>query len=209
MLKAKLIIVGAKTKVTEVDLRLPATIGRGREATLTVKHPLVSRAHCKVTELNGELVVQDLGSLNGTYISNEQLEPHEQYILPPDELLTVGGVTFRAVYETPSGDPNSDSTHTGNLMEWTPVPDDTCDESSPTASDVASIRPPQVPGFEQSGEEPQQARPASIASPAAEGNSLGAADSESADKLFLPPAALPPACDDRAETLPVEQNDDH
>ena len=43
----------------------------------------------------GRLRVRDLGSLNGTFVGSKRIEDAE---VPPGELLTVGTVTFRAVY---------------------------------------------------------------------------------------------------------------
>ncbi len=98
MLEAKLVVVGGEAKQTEVRLKvLPTIIGRAREATLTLPHPLVSRKHCEILEENGRLYVKDLGSLNGTYVNNERIDGQQQ--LAPDQLLTLGNVTFRAVYE--------------------------------------------------------------------------------------------------------------
>lgn len=96
-MKAKLVVVGGDAKAAEVKLKLPTTIGRGREVTLTLPHPLVSRHHCEIFESDGKLYVRDLGSLNGTFVNNERIEGEVE--LPPGELLTVGTVTFRAVYE--------------------------------------------------------------------------------------------------------------
>ncbi len=98
MLEAKLVVVGGEAKQTEVRLKvLPTIIGRAREATLTLPHPLVSRKHCEILEENGRLYVKDLGSLNGTYVNNERIDGQQQ--LDPEQLLTLGNVTFRAVYE--------------------------------------------------------------------------------------------------------------
>jgi pSer/pThr/pTyr-binding forkhead associated (FHA) protein len=94
-MEVKLIVVGGDAKTTEIDLKLPTVIGRGRGATLTLPHPLVSRQHCELYEAEGQLYVRDLGSLNGTFIGNE---PISEAVLPPGELLTVGAVTFRAIY---------------------------------------------------------------------------------------------------------------
>jgi predicted component of type VI protein secretion system len=99
MISAKLIVVGGDAKATEVNLKLPTTIGRGREASLTLPHALVSRLHCEIVERDGQLIVRDLGSLNGTFINNQRIEG-EQPLLP-DELLTLGTVTFRAQYQLP------------------------------------------------------------------------------------------------------------
>jgi hypothetical protein len=95
-LTAKLVVVGGEVKSAEIKLRLPSTIGRGRGATIMLPHPLVSRQHCELFETNGRLMVRDLGSLNGTFVNNERIS---EATLPPGELLTVGAVTFRAVYD--------------------------------------------------------------------------------------------------------------
>ncbi len=96
MLKAKLLVIGGDAKFGEVDLLLPTTIGRGREATLTIPHPLVSRLHCEIFERHGKLVVKDLKSLNGTFVNNQKIVGEE--VLEPEQLLTLGNVTFRADY---------------------------------------------------------------------------------------------------------------
>ena len=94
-MKAKLVVVGGDVKATEINLKLPAIIGRGREATLTLPHPLVSRKHCELYEVDGTLMVRDLGSLNGTYVGTQRVV---EAPLPSGELLTVATVNFRAVY---------------------------------------------------------------------------------------------------------------
>jgi FHA domain-containing protein len=95
-LTAKLVVVGGDAKTTEVELRLPSTIGRAKGLAVVLPHPLVSRQHCEIYEAEGQLMVRDLGSLNGTFVNNERISDAP---LPPGELLTVGTVTFRAVYE--------------------------------------------------------------------------------------------------------------
>jgi hypothetical protein len=105
-LSVKLVVVGGEVKTAEIKLRLPSTIGRGRGATIMLPHPLVSRTHCELFESEGRLMVRDLGSLNGTFINNQRVT---EAPLPAGELLTVGTVTFRAVYETdeePAGPPS-------------------------------------------------------------------------------------------------------
>jgi len=104
MLKAKLVVVGGDAKVTEVRLKLPTIIGRGKEAGLTVPHGLVSRRHTEIFERAGKLFVRDMGSLNGTYVNNTRIEDEQP--LEPNQLLTLGNITFRAVYEVeaPAGE---------------------------------------------------------------------------------------------------------
>lgn len=95
-LNVKLVVVGGDVKTTELNLRLPSTIGRGRGTSIVLPHPLVSRQHCELFEADGQLMVRNLGSLNGTFVNNERVTESP---LPPGDLLTVGTVTFRAVYE--------------------------------------------------------------------------------------------------------------
>jgi predicted component of type VI protein secretion system len=97
MLQAKLVVVGGEVQSQEVKLKLPAVIGRGKEATLKVPLALISRRHCEIRERDGRLYIRDLGSLNGTYVNNYKITA-EQPLLP-GELVTVGTITFRAEYE--------------------------------------------------------------------------------------------------------------
>ena len=97
-MNAKLVIVGGDAKSTSVSLkRLPATIGRAREATITLPHALVSRQHCEIFENDDQLFVKDLKSLNGTYVNNQKIS--DSTPLLDGQLLTLGNVTFRAVYD--------------------------------------------------------------------------------------------------------------
>ncbi len=98
MIKAKLIVVGGDAKRAEVNLKsLPATIGRAKDASITLPHSLVSRHHCEIYEVNDALFVKDLNSLNGTYLNNNKIS--DPTPLLSGQLLTLGNVTFRAVYD--------------------------------------------------------------------------------------------------------------
>jgi pSer/pThr/pTyr-binding forkhead associated (FHA) protein len=101
----KLVVVSGEVKTKELSVKLPSTIGRGRDLAVVLPHPLVSRNHCELYEADGKLMVRDLGSLNGTFVNNERITESP---LAPGELLTVGTVTFRAVYHA-DGKPGDDS----------------------------------------------------------------------------------------------------
>ena len=96
MLSVKLKVVGGEMGADEFELRLPAVLGRGREASVNLSHPLVSRRHCELVESDGYVRVRDLGSLNGTFVGSHQIR---EATLKPGDLLTVGTVTFRALYD--------------------------------------------------------------------------------------------------------------
>ena len=95
-MEAKLIVVGGKTTKREIALKPPAIIGRSREATLTIAHPMISRQHCEITEVDGLLKLRDLGSLNGTTYEEQRIV--EAY-LPPGAEFQIGPLTFCVQYE--------------------------------------------------------------------------------------------------------------
>ena len=92
---AKLVVIGGKASKRQVSLNLPTVIGRSRDADLTVAHPMVSRQHCELFDVNGLLRVRDLGSLNGTYVGKERVREADLY---PNDEITVGPLTFRIKY---------------------------------------------------------------------------------------------------------------
>ncbi len=95
-MEAKLVLVAEDGRSGEFKLRLPTILGRSRQAGLTVLHTSVSRQHCEFTEYEGQLVVNDLGSLNGTFIEDTRIS--EPTILPHGARLRVGSVNFHADY---------------------------------------------------------------------------------------------------------------
>ncbi|HLA85403.1 MAG TPA: FHA domain-containing protein [Thermoguttaceae bacterium] len=99
-MQAKLIVVGGKANKREVVLNLPATIGRSRDADLTVGHRMISRQHCEAYLADGVMMIRDAGSLNGTYVGGRRIR--EAPLLPGSK-FTIGPITFRVSYEF-SGD---------------------------------------------------------------------------------------------------------
>jgi pSer/pThr/pTyr-binding forkhead associated (FHA) protein len=102
VVEAKLVVVSGETQARQYDLQLPTVIGRSRTTDLRLGHPLVSRQHCEIFESNGMLMVRDLGSLNGTFIGETRIAEGATPVKPGD-LLSIGPVTFRAVYRAGSG----------------------------------------------------------------------------------------------------------
>lgn len=95
-MEARLVVVGGKANKSEVRLKLPAMVGRSRDADVTVSHASVSRHHCLIYELEGALVVRDNGSLNGTVVDGQKIQ---ESLLRPGQSLTIGPLTFRAEYD--------------------------------------------------------------------------------------------------------------
>ena len=98
-MEVKLVVVGGKTNKREFLLTLPTVIGRSRQAGLTVAHPMISRQHCEIFELAGQLMIRDLKSLNGTFVGGERIS---EVPLHPADQFSIGPLTFRLQSE-PSG----------------------------------------------------------------------------------------------------------
>jgi hypothetical protein len=84
--------------VAEVELpTAPFGDGRqwvlGREGDLVVSGPGVSRRHLLVREENGQWMVMDLGSANGTRVRGQRLTPNVPVVVGPGDLLVLGRAT--------------------------------------------------------------------------------------------------------------------
>lgn len=76
-----------------------AVIGRARGNAVRIPSAEVSRQHCRLRMDEGMVTVEDLGSINGTFINGRRISRRES-IRPGDE-LGVGPIHFKVDY-TPS-----------------------------------------------------------------------------------------------------------
>ena len=67
------------------------TIGRDPDSTLAIDDNSISQHHCEIVSRNGEVVVKDLGSTNGTFVDGERIV---ETTLRPSQRLRVGDVEF-------------------------------------------------------------------------------------------------------------------
>jgi hypothetical protein len=57
----------------EYDLEDGAVLGRGEQAEIRLEDPFASSRHAQITRQGGVMVLEDLGSTNGTYLNEEVL----------------------------------------------------------------------------------------------------------------------------------------
>ena len=70
-------------------------VGRGPEADLQLVHPLVSRRHAELTlQDDGDFLVRDLGSRNGTIVNDEVLQELARAVTAP-AVVQVGPYVLR------------------------------------------------------------------------------------------------------------------
>ena len=67
-----LTVTSGPAEGTEVEVERELIIGR-READLTIPDPELSRRHAAVRPVEAGVVVEDLGSLNGTFVDGERI----------------------------------------------------------------------------------------------------------------------------------------
>jgi serine/threonine protein kinase len=83
----------------QVRLFNPKTvIGRAPECDLVVKASEVSKRHCRIVLGPEEVLVEDLGSSNGTFVNGEQVQRAE---LQDGDELDLGGHTFQVRLSRP------------------------------------------------------------------------------------------------------------
>ena len=67
------------------------TIGRGPNADFIIDAPLISRLHCRLTAVDRELVVEDLGSTNGISVNDQRVQ---RSTLQDGDRFRIGRVEF-------------------------------------------------------------------------------------------------------------------
>ena len=89
------------TEETWPILTRPVVIGRSstRSEISVSRDSSLSRSHAQIYEQDGQVIVTDLGSKNGTHIGAHRLQPHTPTIVPDGALLRLGYVAFNVVKE--------------------------------------------------------------------------------------------------------------
>ena len=75
--------------------RVQTTIGRGPDNTIAVDMDNVSRAHCKIYSGAGGHYIEDMGSTNGTFVND--VEVNQRRKLNNGDLVKIGGTIFKFI----------------------------------------------------------------------------------------------------------------
>src|SRR5512143_1235962 len=95
---ARLILATAEGQQA-IALRPINSLGRHPNTSIPLLDKIVSKEHCILEQREGQFILRDLGSLNGTYINGERVRG-EQLLRHGDE-ITLGST--RARYDDGSG----------------------------------------------------------------------------------------------------------
>lgn len=100
-MNVQLVLMRKNKRIWSAELRQPeATIGRAHGCTIRIPSAEVSRLHCRLRVEDGLVTVEDLESVNGTFVNDTRVRDPE--IVHPGDRLSLGPITFLVEYELPT-----------------------------------------------------------------------------------------------------------
>lgn len=99
-MRPHLIVLYPKTQFKQIPLEKGTVIlGRGTDADIKLDDELISRRHCSLTFDGRNVMVQDLGSTNGTFVDGS---PVQKMQLDSDNRLQIGKMVLKVDFKDPS-----------------------------------------------------------------------------------------------------------
>jgi pSer/pThr/pTyr-binding forkhead associated (FHA) protein len=77
------------------------TVGRAADNQLSLDEISVSRRHARLTVESTRLMIEDLGSANGTFIGSQRVAPNNPGLVPADTAVRLGDVEIKFVPPAP------------------------------------------------------------------------------------------------------------
>ncbi|MDX8384489.1 MAG: FHA domain-containing protein [Ghiorsea sp.] len=94
-MSCKLVLKFKDTVISDIDLdKEETTIGRKAENAIHVDNLAVSGRHARVLKIGNKVILEDLGSTNGTMVNNKEVTKH---ILKHGDVISVGKHTLTFV----------------------------------------------------------------------------------------------------------------
>jgi pSer/pThr/pTyr-binding forkhead associated (FHA) protein len=87
---------GGRRQVLRIK-RADAVVGRAAGSTVRIPSVEVSRQHCRLRQTDGVVTVEDLDSVNGTFVNGQQVSGLQ--LIRPGDRLEVGPVMFVIEYD--------------------------------------------------------------------------------------------------------------
>ena len=78
---------------TVFELDGEATLGRAKTADVKIEDPFASSAHARIFPSGDAMYIEDLGSTNGTFLNERQVEGPER--LRPSDAIRIGDTEYR------------------------------------------------------------------------------------------------------------------
>ena len=95
----------------------PAKLGRHPDCDIQLDSNMVSRFHAQLVLLDGRILLEDLGSGNGSFLNGKQLEKHQPHVLKDGDRITIDATRKEVLLAV------SDEELAKRKSDWTaPVP---------------------------------------------------------------------------------------
>jgi pilus assembly protein CpaF len=145
-------VIDSDGVITGEAARLSGTgtisVGRIEPAELKLNYPEVSKQHLRLSYdvSAGIFAVVDLGSVQGTYVDGQRVDPNQEYTVRPEQEIRVGRVMLRIIQRQDDEIPETPMTR----LEPEPVPPDPIhepgrvDHEQPPARATANPLIPQI-----------------------------------------------------------------
>jgi pSer/pThr/pTyr-binding forkhead associated (FHA) protein len=96
-MNVRLVLERNRKRIWTVQLSRPeSTLGRAVGCTIRIPSAEVSRLHCRLCVKDGIVLVEDLESVNGTFLNGQRIRDRE--IVRPGDRLSLGSLTFVVEY---------------------------------------------------------------------------------------------------------------
>ncbi len=92
MKKERLVILAGKHKDKRFWIGDRLTIGRSAENSIRLYSSAVSRQHAVIKKQFKGTILEDLSSVNGTYVNGEKIKSHK---LKPQDIIRVGDIEMK------------------------------------------------------------------------------------------------------------------
>lgn len=97
MPKLVVLTVGFTDRSLEVKPE-KTSLGRLDDNQFCLAEPSISSHHCEIWSKGDDIIIKDLGSTNGSFVNDKQIEANKEAALRPGQVLRLGQVELR--YET-------------------------------------------------------------------------------------------------------------
>lgn len=98
-LEIQYVLLPEGDKYKQLKLKeFPFYIGKitdGMDAVIT--ESTISRVHAKITQEDENLYITDMGSTNGTFVNEENIQPHSKVRIKPGDILRFANITYSLV----------------------------------------------------------------------------------------------------------------
>jgi pSer/pThr/pTyr-binding forkhead associated (FHA) protein len=97
---ARLLVQRGTPAAREINLQAGVnSLGRGPSKSIQLNDPSASGSHCQIVLENGNAVLKDLGSTNGTFVNRA---PVKAAMIQPGQTIHLGGVEMIFCSDAPT-----------------------------------------------------------------------------------------------------------